>query len=46
MPIDILAGSDRLRQAIEADVPAHDIAAEWEAGTVEFREGRRPYLIY
>jgi uncharacterized protein YbbC (DUF1343 family) len=46
MPIDILAGSDRLRQAIEADVPAREIAEEWEAGTREFEELRRAYLLY
>ena len=46
MPIDILAGSDRLRQAIEADVPARKIAEEWEAGTEEFRKSRKPYLLY
>jgi uncharacterized protein YbbC (DUF1343 family) len=46
MPIDILAGSDRLRQAIEADVPARDIAEEWEAGTREFEELRRDCLLY
>ncbi len=46
MPIDILAGSDGLRQAIEADEAARDIAEEWEAGTQEFKEGRTPYLLY
>jgi uncharacterized protein YbbC (DUF1343 family) len=46
MPIDILAGSDHLRRAIEADVPARDIAKDWEAGTREFEEMRRGYLLY
>jgi uncharacterized protein YbbC (DUF1343 family) len=46
MPIDILAGSDRLRRAIEADVPARGIAAEWEQGTREFEEARAEYLLY
>jgi uncharacterized protein YbbC (DUF1343 family) len=46
MPIDILAGSDRLRLAIEADVPARDIADEWTGPTEEFREIRQKYLIY
>jgi uncharacterized protein YbbC (DUF1343 family) len=46
MPIDILAGSDRLRQAIEADAPARDIAEEWEAGTQAFKEVRARYLLY
>jgi uncharacterized protein YbbC (DUF1343 family) len=46
MPIDILAGSDRLRQAIEADVPARDIADEWATGTEEFAALRKAYLLY
>jgi uncharacterized protein YbbC (DUF1343 family) len=46
MPIDILAGSDRLREAIEADVPAREIAEEWEAGTRAFEELRRDCLLY
>jgi uncharacterized protein YbbC (DUF1343 family) len=46
MPIDILSGSDRLRQAIEADVPAREIAREWDAGTREFLAAREAYLMY
>ena len=46
MPIDILAGSPRLREAIESDVPAPDIAAEWEGPVREFGEVRRKYLMY
>jgi uncharacterized protein YbbC (DUF1343 family) len=46
MPIDILAGSDRLRLAIEADVPAREIAQQWEDDTRPFEEIRRPYLLY
>jgi uncharacterized protein YbbC (DUF1343 family) len=46
MPIDILAGSDQLRHAIEADVPARDIAAAWEDGTTGFEKLRADYLLY
>ena len=46
MPIDILAGSPRLRDAIEADVPARDIAAEWEGPTLDFEKVRAEYLLY
>ncbi len=46
MPIDILAGSDRLRQAIEADIPARDIAEEWDAGTRRFLAVRERHLLY
>lgn len=46
MPIDILAGSGRLREAIEADVPPRDIAAEWTAGVEAFNAIRARYLLY
>jgi uncharacterized protein YbbC (DUF1343 family) len=46
MPIDILAGSERLREAIEADIPPRDIAAEWTPGVDEFLDIRRRYLLY
>jgi uncharacterized protein YbbC (DUF1343 family) len=46
MPIDILAGSDALRQQIEADVPATEIAASWKADEESFRTLREPYLLY
>ncbi len=46
MPIDILAGSPRLREAIEADIPARDIAAEWEEPTAAFVKLRSNYLLY
>ncbi len=46
MPIDILAGSGRLRQAVEADVPAREIAAEWLAGVEVFGAIRDRFLLY
>jgi len=46
LPIDILAGSDRLRQQIEADVPATEIAASWRESEEVFRKVREPFLLY
>ena len=46
MPIDILAGSARLREAIEADVPAREIAAEWSGGVEAFATVREQFLLY
>ena len=46
LPIDILAGSPALREAIEAGAPAHDIAAGWEAPVDAFRRTREAYLLY
>ena len=46
LPIDILAGSDILRQQIESDMPPQEIAASWRADEDEFRRLRQPYLLY
>ena len=46
MPIDILAGSDALRRDLDADRPAFDIAAGWEADLSRFEAARRPFLLY
>jgi uncharacterized protein YbbC (DUF1343 family) len=46
MPIDILAGSDRLRRQVEAEMPATDIAASWAEDESEFRKLRRAFLLY
>jgi uncharacterized protein YbbC (DUF1343 family) len=45
-PIDILAGSDRLRLQIEAGVPAREIAASWEDEARAFDEVRKRFLLY
>jgi len=46
MPIDILAGSDMLRQQIETGVPLREIAASWKEDEAAFRRLREPYLLY
>ena len=46
MPIDIMWGSDRLRQAIDAGEGADTIAASWREEVAAFEELRRPYLLY
>jgi uncharacterized protein YbbC (DUF1343 family) len=46
MPIDILAGSDRLRRQIESDVAPLDIAHTWREDEAAFEQTRRPYLLY
>jgi uncharacterized protein YbbC (DUF1343 family) len=44
--IDLLFGSDRERRALEAGEGWRDIAAAWESEEAEFRDRRRPYLLY
>jgi uncharacterized protein YbbC (DUF1343 family) len=46
LPIDILAGSARLRQQIEADVPAREIADGWHVDEQAFAAVRQPFLLY
>ena len=46
MPIDCLAGSPGLREQIDADVPARDIARSWESGVAAFLAVRAPFLLY
>lgn len=45
-PIDILAGSSRLREQFAIGVPAAEIAASWQEDESRFRALRAPYLLY
>jgi uncharacterized protein YbbC (DUF1343 family) len=44
--IDLLAGTDRLRQALDAGVPVADIVAEWQPGLAAFLQERAEVLLY
>jgi uncharacterized protein YbbC (DUF1343 family) len=46
MPIDILAGSDTLRQQVEAGLAPTAIADSWRTDEAAFRDLRRPFLLY
>jgi uncharacterized protein YbbC (DUF1343 family) len=46
LPIDILAGSPGVRQAVEAGVPAREIAASWRPGVDAFDKIRSKFLMY
>jgi uncharacterized protein YbbC (DUF1343 family) len=46
LPIDILAGSDRLRQQVEAGLAPAAIADSWRTDEAAFRDLRRPFLLY
>ncbi len=45
-PIDILYGSPRLREGLEAGVGAATLAAEWEAPVRAFERLRQSFLLY
>lgn len=44
--MDKLAGTDKLRLAIEAGESLNDIRQHWQAGLIHFRKQRKPYLLY
>jgi uncharacterized protein YbbC (DUF1343 family) len=46
LPIDILCGTDHVRQAIEADRSPREMAAEWSRERQAFRKRRARYLLY
>jgi uncharacterized protein YbbC (DUF1343 family) len=46
MPFDRLAGSNRLREQIDANVSLAELTAEWDAAPEAFRHERREYLLY
>lgn len=46
LPIDILAGTERVREQMDHDVPASEIAAGWAPGIADFEETRRRFLLY
>jgi uncharacterized protein YbbC (DUF1343 family) len=46
LPIDILAGSDILRQQIESDLPPRQIAASWSDDERAFEKTRKKFLLY
>ena len=46
MPIDILAGSSRMRERIDAGASAESIAQGWRFDEDAFRATRAPFLLY
>ena len=45
-PIDLLWGSDRLRQLIDADEPVDALIESWQPALREFERLRAAYLLY
>jgi len=46
LPIDILCGTDRIRQLIEAGAGLDDLQNFWKIGLQKFRKIRPKYLLY
>ncbi|MCX7640986.1 MAG: DUF1343 domain-containing protein [Pyrinomonadaceae bacterium] len=45
-PFDVIAGTFRLREAIETEASISEIASLWKADELKFIEFRKEYLIY
>ena len=46
LPIDLLAGGDGIRRAIERGVPLARIERSWRPALLQFARARQPYLLY
>ena len=46
LPIDLLAGGDGIRRAIERGVPLDRIERSWRPALLQFARAREPYLLY
>src|SRR5262249_45139365 len=46
LPFDVIAGTSKLRNLIEAGASPADIDAAWAGDVERFAELRRPYLLY
>lgn len=45
-PFDVIAGTNKIREAIEQRVDLASITDGWKAGLTKFEEQRTPYLLY
>ena len=45
-PFDVIAGTTKLREAIEQGSAVEAIVASWQASLMEFMKIREPYLLY
>lgn len=46
LPMDLILGSRKVRQELEAGRPIGEMEEDWQDGLQEFRERRRRYLLY
>ena len=46
LPFDVISGSSRLREQIEAGTPVADVEESWRGGLNDFAEQRAAYLLY
>jgi uncharacterized protein YbbC (DUF1343 family) len=46
LPIDILLGTDRIRRALEREVPLSALERAWQPDLARWTRARAPYLLY
>ncbi len=46
LPFDILCGTDRVRQTMEAGKPVQTLEKEWQTACAAFARERKPFLLY
>lgn len=46
LPMDLILGDQKVRQALEAGVPMMEIEAGWQTGLLEFKDVRTKYFLY
>ena len=46
LPFDILCGTDRIHQTMEAGTPVQSLEKEWQAACSAFARERKPFLLY
>ena len=45
-PMDVVCGTDKIRKQIEDGVALNEIESDWAEGLANFREIRKPFLLY
>lgn len=45
-PFDVVCGTDKIRKQIESGVSLAEVGAGWAGGLADFRDARKPFLIY
>jgi uncharacterized protein YbbC (DUF1343 family) len=46
LPFDVITGTSRLREQIDAGVSVAQIEESWSQSITDFRERRKNYLLY
>ena len=46
LPIDLITGTTRVREAIDSGVPTTELVREWEPALARYRNAVRPHLLY